>query len=70
MEDKEKKSRSVLQIGFVDILFFVFLILKLCGVIDWPWVWVLAPLWIPLALVVLLFVVLGIIYLYVRIKDQ
>lgn len=70
MEDKEKKSPPVLQIGFVDILFFVFLILKLCGVIDWPWVWVLAPLWIPLVLVVLLFIVLGIIYLHFRVKDR
>lgn len=70
MEDKEKKSPPVLQIGFVDILFFVFLILKLCGVIDWPWVWVLAPLWIPLVLVVLLFIVLGIIYLYFRVKGR
>lgn len=70
MEDKEKKSPPVLQIGFVDILFFVFLILKLCGVIDWPWVWILAPLWIPLVLVILLFIVLGIIYLHFRVKDR
>jgi len=64
MEDKEKKSPPIFQISFVDILFFIFLILKLCGVIDWPWVWVLAPLWIPLVLVALLFIVLGIIYLF------
>lgn len=32
-------------------LLLVFLVLKLCGLIAWPWLWVLAPLWIPLALV-------------------
>ena len=23
----------------------IFITLKLCGVIDWSWIWVLAPLW-------------------------
>lgn len=31
-------------------LLVVFVTLKLVGVIAWPWLWVLAPLWIPLAL--------------------
>lgn len=30
-------------------MFLIFLVLKLCGVIAWSWVWVSAPLWIPLA---------------------
>lgn len=34
------------------LLFLVFLILKLCAVIDWSWVWVCAPLWIPFAIVI------------------
>ncbi len=33
-------------LGFVGALTLVFVVLKLCSVIDWPWVWVLAPLWI------------------------
>jgi hypothetical protein len=32
------------------ILFIVFLVLKLCGVITWSWWWVTAPLWIPFCL--------------------
>ena len=32
------------------VLFIVFLILKLCGVITWSWWWVTAPIWIPLGL--------------------
>lgn len=31
-------------------LFILFLILKLTGVITWSWIWVTAPLWIPLVL--------------------
>lgn len=37
-------------IAAMDILVIaltvLFIALKLCGVITWPWVWVLAPLWI------------------------
>ena len=31
------------------VLFFIFLTLKLAGFIGWSWVWVFAPLWIPLS---------------------
>lgn len=39
-------------IGLAGVLFVVFLVLKLIGVITWPWIWVFAPLWIPFVLVV------------------
>lgn len=32
-------------IGFLGLLGIVFVTLKLCGVIDWSWWWVTAPLW-------------------------
>ena len=34
-----------MKIGFFGLLAIVFVTLKLIGVIDWSWVWVLAPLW-------------------------
>jgi len=33
-------------IGFGDFLALAFIILKLCGVIHWKWIWVLSPIWI------------------------
>jgi hypothetical protein len=30
------------------VMFFIFLTLKLLGLINWPWMWVLSPLWIGL----------------------
>jgi len=39
------------------MLFIAFLVLKLTGVIGWSWWWVTAPLWGPVALVVLGFVI-------------
>ena len=37
-----------IEIGFgplVSMLAVAFIVLRLCGVIDWHWAWVLAPLW-------------------------
>jgi len=46
--------------GFLGLLAIVFITLKLIGTISWSWWWVLAPLWMPLALVIgiLAFIVL------------
>lgn len=38
------------------LLLVLFIGLKLGGVIAWPWLWVLSPLWIPLALAVVVLV--------------
>ena len=42
---------SLQSLGF--ILFLVFMILKLVGVIDWSWFYVTLPLWIPTAFYIL-----------------
>lgn len=36
------------------VLFLIFLVLKLCDVIDWSWWWVTSPVWIPVALAMVL----------------
>lgn len=42
-------------IGVTGLLGVAFVVLKLLGVIKWPWVWVLLPFWGGLALVILIF---------------
>ena len=37
------------------LLGVVFIVLKLTHVIAWSWVWVLAPYWLPFALVLFVF---------------
>lgn len=37
-------------IGFVGVLQVAFIVLKLCKVIDWSWIWVLAPMWMSFGL--------------------
>jgi hypothetical protein len=48
-------------LGLGTVLFLVFLILKLTGNIDWSWWWVTSPLWIPLALGVVIMGIMGLI---------
>lgn len=45
-------------IGFFGALCIAFIILKLLHVIDWSWWVVLAPVWIPTVLVILIFTVI------------
>ena len=57
---------SVAGVGLCDLLFVVFLVLKLTHVIDWSWWWITAPLWIPLALVIVVLIIAGIISLFIK----
>ncbi len=49
---------------FLSILCLIFITLKLTGYITWNWVWVLAPIWIQLAIICVLFLIVGCIYVY------
>ena len=40
--------------GFLGTLQIVFIILKLCKVINWSWFWVLTPFWIYLIIYLIL----------------
>ncbi len=47
------------SIGFFGLLTIVFIVLKLIGYINWSWVWILSPIWIPMIVfVIFIFVVL------------
>lgn len=45
-------------IGFCGVLGITFTVLRLCNVIDWPWWVVLLPIWVPIVLLLLVFVAL------------
>ena len=53
----QTNSSSAGGIGFFGVLAVVFITLKLLGVISWSWLWVLAPLWIPLAIVLIIVII-------------
>lgn len=62
MNDMEKKVNANSGIGFGGLLCITLIVLKLCHVITWSWVWVLAPAWIELILVVIIGITLYFIY--------
>ena len=49
----QKSENTSFELGtngvtFLELLFLLFLGLKLADKIDWEWIWVFSPLWIPL----------------------
>lgn len=44
-------------IGFCGLLTIVFITLKLIGIINWSWLWVLSPLWISALIIILLIII-------------
>ncbi len=51
-------------ITFAGLLTVSFIVLKLCKVIDWPWVWVISPVWISCALILIASIVIFIVGLW------
>lgn len=43
-------NKSSSGMDFASVLLIVFVVLKLVGVINWSWWWVLSPLWIGIIL--------------------
>ena len=49
------RNVSVSLASPMTIFTAIFVTLKLCGVIDWSWWWVLLPVWGPLATIAVIF---------------
>ena len=64
MENENVKVNFSLG-GFSTLLTIAFIVLKLCHVINWSWVWVLAPTWISIAVSLVLFF-LAVIIAWIR----
>jgi fatty acid desaturase len=59
--EKNNKSDSL---GLGTILFLIFLTLKLAGigvVATWSWWWVFSPILIPIAALLVIFIVIGLV---------
>ena len=63
--DNRNSGAAGSGIGLSGCTFIVFLVLKLCNVIDWSWWWVTAPLWIPVALFVAVCAVVFVVAFFV-----
>lgn len=78
LEKIEKEINSMEQkangtsggIGFCGLLTILFIAFKLLGVINWSWVWVLAPIWISICIVLAICVIAVIVALFVALKGE
>lgn len=57
MTESENSSSGI---GFWELLEIMLIGLKLTGYITWPWLWVLAPIWVSIiiGLIILVFIII------------
>jgi membrane protein YdbS with pleckstrin-like domain len=67
MTDKKNTTGGL---GVSDVLLIIFITLKITGIITWSWVWVLSPLWISSALVIVTLLFLVIIGMICEKKED
>lgn len=70
-KEYDKKTTVAASGGmkFCDVLLIVFIVLKLCKIINWSWWWVLSPFWIPLGLAIILLLVSVVLKLIYKSKN-
>lgn len=64
---KQTSTAATGSVGFLGLLTLAFVVLKLTSVISWSWWWVLAPLWLPTLLSLLVFIA---VLMYVQLKMK
>lgn len=60
MSDKVSTSRG--GVSFFSLLTIMFIGLKLSNNIDWDWVWVLSPLWLPFVIILVPLLILKMVF--------
>jgi len=60
IETKINWTGFIFSLGVLKFL-VLFVALKLCTVIDWPWIWVVSPVWISFGTVLIIACVAGIL---------
>jgi hypothetical protein len=57
-------TKPVVQFPILGILGLIFITLKLTGHITWSWLWVLAPFWIPIGILILIAIIVFIVAMF------
>ena len=63
---KRKIETSSIVTSTSVVLTIVFVVLRLCKIIDWSWWWCLSPLLIELGIALIAFIVFTVIYYRLR----
>ena len=69
--EKEIKNVNISLIGVLNVVVFLaFFFAKIFNKIDWSWWWVFSPLWIPLAVILGILILGGIIWVLLILFDK
>ena len=60
----QENNNSGNGIGFFGLLTIAFIVMKCLNQISWSWLWVLSPLWMPIAAVLLIYFIAFIYSVY------
>jgi hypothetical protein len=70
MSSNHSSAQVTTSFPVLGLLGATLVVLKALGYVTWPWLWVLAPFWIPVALVLGLVLGLGIVFVIAAIIDS
>lgn len=69
-DDGETVVTYTMGSSFSGLLTLIFIVLKLLKVIDWSWLWVLAPLWISVGFAILIVIIVFVIGLFLIVRKD
>lgn len=55
--NNERNNTAAVYMALCGLFDITLIVLKLTGVINWSWLWVLAPIWIPTAITLAIIVI-------------
>ena len=60
LNKRNSSKRNSSELGIFEVLTIVFIVLKVIGIINWSWLWVLCPLWIDILFTIIVLVITSI----------
>lgn len=70
MSSSSKGSSSGSGVGIPTVIQIVFIILKVVGVIEWSWLWVLSPTWISILAAIFVFLIFLIVRSIIKVSRK
>lgn len=70
MSSSKSKTASFPILGILGLIFVTLKLAEIGVVATWSWWWVLSPFWIPLAIVLGIFAVVGIVMVVAKLLEK
>ena len=70
MSSSSKSSSSGGGVGITTVIQIVFIILKVVGVIEWSWFWVLSPTWISILVAISALLIFFVIWVITKVSHN